>query len=145
MGVTTYQFASLYSWYSWPNVVLPIFGGYLIDRVLGLRIGAAFFAFILILGKKLIIIPARSSRPHTMICLLCRSGLLCPWEFCGQFSSHGNWSVHLWHWWRILGCGSKHLRHHLVFGRHAQHGFWSSIERGSFGINGVFPGHRLLV
>lgn len=51
MGVTTYQFASLYSWYSWPNVVLPIFGGYLIDRVLGLRIGAAFFAFILILGQ----------------------------------------------------------------------------------------------
>eukprot|EP00094_Tigriopus_californicus_P008992 TCALIF_08667-PA protein Name:"Similar to MFSD1 Major facilitator superfamily domain-containing protein 1 (Bos taurus)" AED:0.10 eAED:0.10 QI:0/0.4/0.16/1/0.8/0.66/6/0/543 len=51
MGVTTYQFASLYSWYSWPNVVLPIFGGYLIDRVLGLRIGAAFFAFVLILGQ----------------------------------------------------------------------------------------------
>eukprot|EP00095_Tigriopus_kingsejongensis_P003743 maker-scaffold1209_size55568-snap-gene-0.11 protein:Tk03743 transcript:maker-scaffold1209_size55568-snap-gene-0.11-mRNA-1 annotation:"hypothetical protein AaeL_AAEL006002" len=51
MNISTYQFASLYSWYSWPNVILPIFGGFLIDRVLGLRVGASVFAFALIIGQ----------------------------------------------------------------------------------------------
>lgn len=27
----------LYAWYSWPNVVLCFFGGFLIDRVFGIR------------------------------------------------------------------------------------------------------------
>lgn len=50
MHVTTYQFANLYSLYSWPNVILPAIGGYLIDTVLGLRLGASLFSFILIIG-----------------------------------------------------------------------------------------------
>jgi MFS family permease len=53
MGVSTLQFANLYSFYSWPNVVLPIVGGYLLDSLLGLRRGAAIFAFTLILGQSL--------------------------------------------------------------------------------------------
>ena len=32
MNITTAQFANLYSWYSWPNVILPIIGGFLMDR-----------------------------------------------------------------------------------------------------------------
>ena len=32
MNITTAQFANLYSWYSWPNVVLPVIGGFLMDR-----------------------------------------------------------------------------------------------------------------
>jgi hypothetical protein len=32
MGLTTSEFVYLYSWYSWPNVVLCFVGGFLMDR-----------------------------------------------------------------------------------------------------------------
>lgn len=32
MNLTTSQFVYLYSWYSWPNVVMCFIGGFLIDR-----------------------------------------------------------------------------------------------------------------
>lgn len=32
MKISTAQFAQLYSWYSWPNVVLCFVGGFLLDR-----------------------------------------------------------------------------------------------------------------
>ena len=32
MNIDTSQFANLYAVYSWPNVVLPLIGGFLIDR-----------------------------------------------------------------------------------------------------------------
>jgi hypothetical protein len=32
MDITTADFANLYAWYSWPNVVLCFVGGYLLDR-----------------------------------------------------------------------------------------------------------------
>jgi len=51
MNITTAQFANLYSWYSWPNVVLPIIGGFLMDRVFGIRLGTMLFAFIIIIGQ----------------------------------------------------------------------------------------------
>ena len=51
MDVSTYQFASLYSWYSWPNVILPIIGGYLMDRVFGIRLGTIIFAAFIIIGQ----------------------------------------------------------------------------------------------
>ena len=31
LSISTSEFASLYAWYSWPNVFLPVIGGYLID------------------------------------------------------------------------------------------------------------------
>ena len=37
MKVDTEQFELLYSLYSWPNVVLSVFGGFLLDRVFGNR------------------------------------------------------------------------------------------------------------
>ncbi|XP_026517966.1 major facilitator superfamily domain-containing protein 1-like [Terrapene carolina triunguis] len=37
MKVNTATFMALYAWYSWPNVVLCFFGGFLIDRVFGIR------------------------------------------------------------------------------------------------------------
>ena len=37
MQVNTTKFMLLYAWYSWPNVVLCFFGGFLIDRVFGIR------------------------------------------------------------------------------------------------------------
>lgn len=38
MGVTTENYAMLYALYSWPNVVLSCLGGYLIDKVFGIRL-----------------------------------------------------------------------------------------------------------
>ncbi len=37
MDISQGQFMLMYSLYSWPNVVLCFFGGFLMDRVLGLR------------------------------------------------------------------------------------------------------------
>lgn len=51
MDVSTAQFASLYSWYSWPNVILCFFGGFLIDRVFGVRWGAIIFSTIILIGQ----------------------------------------------------------------------------------------------
>ena len=51
MGITTYQFENLYAWYSWPNVVLPIIGGYFVDNVFGMRLSAFIFASFILLGK----------------------------------------------------------------------------------------------
>lgn len=46
MGVSTVQFASLYSFYSWPNVILSFVGGFLIDRIFGIRVGTLVFSAI---------------------------------------------------------------------------------------------------
>uniref|UniRef100_A0A673BKR9 Lysosomal dipeptide transporter MFSD1 n=1 Tax=Sphaeramia orbicularis TaxID=375764 RepID=A0A673BKR9_9TELE len=37
MNLNTAQFMQLYAWYSWPNVVLCFLGGFLLDRVFGIR------------------------------------------------------------------------------------------------------------
>jgi len=51
MNITTSEFSNLYSWYAWPNVVLPIIGGFLMDSVFGIRLGTMLFAFIIIAGQ----------------------------------------------------------------------------------------------
>lgn len=51
MSVRAAQFSSLYAWYSWPNTVLCFAGGFLIDRVFGIRLGAFLFSFIIIVGQ----------------------------------------------------------------------------------------------
>lgn len=51
MRISTAKFASLYSWYSWPNVVLCFFGGFLIDRVFGIRLGAIIFSGFILVGQ----------------------------------------------------------------------------------------------
>ena len=51
MGINTYQFSLLYAWYSWPNVILPLVGGYMMDSVFGIRLGTIIFAAFIILGK----------------------------------------------------------------------------------------------
>ena len=45
------EFMNLYAWYSWPNVVLSFIGGFLIDKVFGVRLGASIFALFLIVGQ----------------------------------------------------------------------------------------------
>lgn len=51
MRVSTLQFTYLYSWYSWPNVILCFFGGFLIDRVFGIRLGALIFSAFILVGQ----------------------------------------------------------------------------------------------
>jgi len=51
LRMTTSEFANLYAWYSWPNVVLPIIGGFLIDRVFGVRFGTVVFAAFILAGQ----------------------------------------------------------------------------------------------
>ena len=51
MGISTYQFSLLYAWYSWPNVILPLVGGYLMDSVFGIRLGTNIFACIIVFGQ----------------------------------------------------------------------------------------------
>lgn len=51
MSIGTGQFTSLYALYSWPNVIMCFFGGLLIDKVLGIRLGAIVFLAILVVGQ----------------------------------------------------------------------------------------------
>ncbi|XP_076197570.1 lysosomal dipeptide transporter MFSD1 isoform X1 [Aptenodytes patagonicus] len=51
MMVNTAQFMALYAWYSWPNVVLCFFGGFLIDRVFGIRLGTIIFSVFVCVGQ----------------------------------------------------------------------------------------------
>ncbi|XP_005106021.1 major facilitator superfamily domain-containing protein 1 [Aplysia californica] len=45
------QFMAFYSFYSWPNVVLCMFGGYLIDRLFGVRLGSIIFSLFVTVGQ----------------------------------------------------------------------------------------------
>jgi len=54
LNITNAEFATLYSWYSWPNVILPIVGGFLMDRVLGIRLGTVVCAFIIVIGQGIV-------------------------------------------------------------------------------------------
>lgn len=45
------EFMSFYMWYSWPNVILCFFGGFLIDRVFGVRLGAIIFSCFVTVGQ----------------------------------------------------------------------------------------------
>lgn len=51
MNLSTTQFVMLYSIYSWPNVVLCFIGGFLMDRVFGIRMGTIIYMFILLIGQ----------------------------------------------------------------------------------------------
>ncbi|EEB18317.1 transport protein, putative [Pediculus humanus corporis] len=51
MDLTTSEFVLLYSWYSWPTVILCFVGGFLLDRVFGLRWGTIIYSAVLVLGQ----------------------------------------------------------------------------------------------
>ena len=53
LKLTTSQFMWFYSMYSWPNVILCFFGGFLIDRVFGVRLGAIIFSVFVVAGQVL--------------------------------------------------------------------------------------------
>lgn len=51
MDLTNTQFTYLYSSYSLPNIILCFVGGFLIDRVFGIRFGTALYASIVFIGQ----------------------------------------------------------------------------------------------
>uniref|UniRef100_A0A8D1YII1 Lysosomal dipeptide transporter MFSD1 n=1 Tax=Sus scrofa TaxID=9823 RepID=A0A8D1YII1_PIG len=51
MQVNTTKFMLLYAWYSWPNVILCFFGGFLTDRVFGIRWGTIIFSCFVCIGQ----------------------------------------------------------------------------------------------
>ncbi|EGD80621.1 major facilitator superfamily transporter domain-containing protein 1 [Salpingoeca rosetta] len=51
LNINTSQFMLTYSLYSWPNVFLCFVGGFLMDKVLGLRWGAILFAALVTVGQ----------------------------------------------------------------------------------------------
>jgi len=53
-GLTQLQYNLLYSLYSWPNTVLVFFGGYIIDKYLGVRWGCFICCSTLCVGQTLV-------------------------------------------------------------------------------------------
>ncbi|KER22066.1 transporter, major facilitator family protein [Opisthorchis viverrini] len=51
LSLTETDFMNLYAWYSWPNVILSLVGGFLIDRVFGCPLGAIIFSLCIFLGQ----------------------------------------------------------------------------------------------
>ncbi|XP_071798921.1 lysosomal dipeptide transporter MFSD1-like [Asterias amurensis] len=51
LNVNTSQYVLLYSLYSWPNVILCFFGGFLIDKVFGIRVGTLVFGGFVLAGQ----------------------------------------------------------------------------------------------
>ncbi|XP_056297624.1 major facilitator superfamily domain-containing protein 1 [Pseudoliparis swirei] len=51
LHLNTSKFMQLYAWYSWPNVVLCFFGGFLLDRVFGIRLGTIIFSLFVCFGQ----------------------------------------------------------------------------------------------
>ena len=55
LNITTTQYTLLYSVYSYPNMVLPIFGGIFLD-IIGLRVGLILFCVIIAFGQAVFMI-----------------------------------------------------------------------------------------
>ncbi|XP_013421243.1 major facilitator superfamily domain-containing protein 1 [Lingula anatina] len=55
-----------YSLYSWPNVILCFFGGFLIDRVFGIRLGAIIFSLFVTAGQVVFALGAFFNLPIVM-------------------------------------------------------------------------------
>ncbi|XP_070539369.1 lysosomal dipeptide transporter MFSD1-like [Ptychodera flava] len=51
LDLNTSDFMMFYSLYSWPNVILCFFGGFLLDRVFGVRLGAIIFSTFVVIGQ----------------------------------------------------------------------------------------------
>ncbi|XP_008473884.1 major facilitator superfamily domain-containing protein 1 [Diaphorina citri] len=51
MHLTNAQYMNLYSWYSWPNVICCFIGGFLIDRVFGIRMGSTIYSVLVVIGQ----------------------------------------------------------------------------------------------
>ena len=68
MGISTSQYTLLYSIYSWPNVIFCLFGGFLIDRILGIRRAAVLFSGCCVIGQLLVVLGAFFVQFWLMLC-----------------------------------------------------------------------------
>lgn len=62
LNLNTAEFMQLYAWYSWPNVVLCFLGGFLIDRVFGIRLGTIIFSLFVFTGQIIFAFGALANR-----------------------------------------------------------------------------------
>ncbi|XP_013866535.1 lysosomal dipeptide transporter MFSD1 isoform X2 [Austrofundulus limnaeus] len=62
LNLNTETFMQLYAWYSWPNVVLCFFGGFLLDRVFGIRLGTIIFSLFVCVGQVIFAAGALANR-----------------------------------------------------------------------------------
>ncbi|CAD8200988.1 unnamed protein product [Paramecium octaurelia] len=74
MNLNNVQFNMLYSIYSAPNIILPFFGGILIDKI-GVRISILIFSSILILGQTVVVIGGYTLSYGTMLAGRCIFGI----------------------------------------------------------------------
>lgn len=65
LKISNTVFTSFYSWYNWPNVLLCLFGGILIDW-LGRRYSVCLFSFIVLCGQLTFALGALCTRVHLM-------------------------------------------------------------------------------
>jgi len=64
------KLGALYSVYSWPNTILALFGGFLIDRVFGIKLGAIVFCSLVFIGQLIFAIGVQAG--NFWICLFGR-------------------------------------------------------------------------
>lgn len=66
MGLSTVQYNLLYSIYSLPNIVLPLIGGLIVDKM-GVRVGTFVFSLILVVGQAIFMIGCTYENYPTMM------------------------------------------------------------------------------
>jgi MFS family permease len=66
MDLSNLQFNMLYSIYSLPNIILPFFGGILIDKI-GVRVSILIFSTVLIFGQGIVVAGGYSLSYMTML------------------------------------------------------------------------------
>uniref|UniRef100_A0AAY5EWC6 Lysosomal dipeptide transporter MFSD1 n=1 Tax=Electrophorus electricus TaxID=8005 RepID=A0AAY5EWC6_ELEEL len=66
MRLNTSGFMQLYAWYSWPNVFLCFVGGFLLDRVFGIRLGTIIFSLFVCGGQVIFALGALVDRVWLM-------------------------------------------------------------------------------
>jgi hypothetical protein len=49
LNITTSKYAMFYSFYSYPNIILPLIGGVMLDKI-GVRLGLIVFTIFVTLG-----------------------------------------------------------------------------------------------
>ncbi|CAD8202057.1 unnamed protein product [Paramecium octaurelia] len=74
MGLNNVQFNMLYSIYSAPNIILPFFGGILIDKI-GVRVSIFIFSTILIFGQGIVVIGGYTLSYGTLLAGRCIFGI----------------------------------------------------------------------
>ncbi|KAK6195515.1 hypothetical protein SNE40_000928 [Patella caerulea] len=66
LNINESTFMGFYSWYSWPNVILCFFGGFLIDKLFGVRLGAIIFSLFVTVGQVIFATGAMFNSPIIM-------------------------------------------------------------------------------